>query len=655
MGGVTSTRASDTGASPFLDATAPIDASDDEIRRAVDEAEIPPLLPALAYVTGDLTLLRDDLQPDPRLIALPQGGLSEEQQALARELALDVLIRFRDGGSRPAPPPSPDELVRIMEFAVGQPDMFAYVPLLEEELALRGEDRRGPDWTKSQVAPDRELSVAVIGAGMSGLLAAYRLSQAEVPFAVFEKNADVGGTWFENTYPGCRVDNPNHNYSYSFAQRHDWPLHFSSQDVLLDYFQHCTQSFGLRERIRFGTEVLSATWSDDDARWTLAVRRPDGAEEVVVADAIVSAVGQLNRPNVPDIPGRDAFAGPSFHSARWDHHADLRGKRVAVIGTGASAVQFVPEIAEIAARVVVFQRTPPWLAPTPEYHDGVPHGLRWLYAHVPSYSEWNRFWIFWKMGDASLPNVRVDPDWSRSDSVSAANDFMRAMLTAYIEAEFADRPDLVPKVVPTYPVGAKRILRDNGVWARALKRENVELVTEPIREITRDAIVTVDGRDHAVDVIVYGTGFRASEFLMPMSVTGRGGVDLHERWDGDARAYLGITVPGFPNLFCLYGPNTNIVINGSIIYFSECEVRYVLGCIELLLRGRHRALEVRADVHDAYNERVDAENLRMAWGASDVNSWYKNAHGHVAQNWPFSLLEFWRRTLRPDPDDFELT
>jgi 4-hydroxyacetophenone monooxygenase len=652
---VTSTDASTPAASPFLAAIEPIEATDEEIRRALEEAEVPPLLPALAYLTGDLTLLREDLRPDPLLLALPQGGMSPEQQAAARALALDALIRYRDGGSRPAAPPSPRDLVRIMEFAVGGSEMDEYVPLLEEELALRGDDRRGPQWTKSQVAPDTDFSVAVIGAGMSGLLVAHRLAQAEVPFVVFEKNRDVGGTWFENSYPGCRVDNPNHNYSYSFAQRHDWPFHFSSQDVLLDYFQHCAEAFGLRERIRFATEVLSATWSEDDARWTLVVRLPDGSEERVVAHAVVSAVGQLNRPNLPDIAGRDTFAGPSFHSARWDHDVGLRGKRVAVIGTGASAVQFVPEVAGYAEHLVVFQRTPPWLAPTPEYHDGVPHGLRWLYAHVPSYSEWNRFWIFWKMGDASLPNVRVDPQWSQVGSVSAANDFMRAMLTAYLEAEFADRPDLVPKVVPTYPVGAKRILRDNGVWARALKRDNVELVGEPIREITRDGIVTRDGHEFAVDVIVYGTGFEASKFLMPMTVTGRGGVDLHEQWGGDARAYLGITIPGFPNLFCLYGPNTNIVINGSIVYFSECEVRYVLGCIELLLRERHRALDVRKDVHDAYNERVDAENSRMAWGASDVNSWYKNEHGHVAQNWPFSLLEFWQRTLRPDPEDFELT
>jgi len=209
-------------------------------------------------------------------------------------------------------------------------------------------------------------------------------------------------------------------------------------------------------------------------------------------------------------------------------------------------------------------------------------------------------------------------------------------------------------VIPTYPPAAKRLLRDNGVWAGALKRDNVRLVTDGIREITPTGIITTDGVAHDVDVIIYGTGFQASKFLTPMKVTGRDGIDLHEHWEGDARAYLGITIPGFPNLFCLYGPNTNIVINGSIIYFSECGVRYILGCLGLLLDGGHRALDARKDVHDAFNERLDAENAMMSWGWSEVSSWYKNEHGHVAQNWPFTLLEYWQRTLAPDPDDYEL-
>jgi 4-hydroxyacetophenone monooxygenase len=642
--------------SPFVGEIEPITESDAEIRAALEAAEVPPLLPALAYLTGDLSVLREGLRPDPLLLSMPQSGLTEAQLAEARELALETLIRFRGGGGRPAPPPSEADLLRIMEFAVGGgSDMEPYLPLLEEELAVRGDDRRAPTWRKPDVAPDVDFEVVVIGAGMSGLLVAHRLQQAGVHFVIVEKNADVGGTWLENTYPGCRVDNPNHNYSYSFAQRHDWPLHFSTQDVLLDYFRRCADAFGLRDDIEFETEVLSATWSEGERSWAVQVRRSDGRIETIDANAVVSAVGQLNRPLFPDIRGRDSFEGSSFHSAHWDHSIDLRDKRVAVIGTGASAAQFIPEIAPRVGELAVFQRTPPWFGPTDDYHATVEPGLRWLYAHVPSYSEWNRFHIFWKMGDGVLAGVRVDPDWEpKGLAVGLFNDILRQLLTGYLGAEFADRPDLLERVVPSYPPGAKRLLRDNGVWAGALKRDNVQLITDPIREITPKGVVTADGVAHDVDVIIYGTGFQASKFLTPMKVTGRGGIDLHDHWDGDARAYLGITVPGFPNLFCLYGPNTNIVINGSIIYFSECGVRYILGCLGLLLRGAHRALDVRKDVHDAFNEQVDAENALMAWGWSDVSSWYKNEHGHVAQNWPFTLLEYWQRTLAPDPGDYEL-
>lgn len=630
-----------------------ITATDDELRAYLADAEIPPLLPALAYATGDLSLLRDDLRPDPHLLALPQGGMSAEQQDTARALALDALIRLRDDDTRLAAPPSRDDLVRIMEHVVGGAAMGDYVPLLEEELALRGDDRRGPQWRKADIAPDTDFSVVVIGAGMSGILTAYRLAQAGIDYTVVEKNEDVGGTWFENTYPGCRVDNPNHNYSYSFAQRHDWPLHYSNQEVLLGYFRDCARDFGVLDHIRFRTEVRSATWDDATDTWSVVVRTPDGSDETLVANAVVSAVGQLNRPHFPEIPGIDTFEGVSFHSARWDHDAPIDGARVAVIGTGASSVQFTPEIAPRAGELFLFQRTPPWLGPSPDYHEAVPEGQRWLYAHVPTYSEWNRFWMFWRMGDGSIPGVRVDPDWdSANGTVSAINDMMRTMFASYLEREFADRPDLLPHVIPTYPPGAKRLLRDNGVWAGALTRDNVTLVTDGIREITPTGIVTVDGTAYDVDVIVYGTGFQASNFLTPMQVTGSAGVDLHEQWAGDARAYLGITIPGFPNFFCLYGPNTNIVINGSIIYFSECGVRYIVGCLELLLRTHHGSLDVRKDVHDEFNEQVDAENRMMAWGWSDVHSWYKNEHGRVAQNWPFTLLDYWQRTLAPDPNDY---
>ncbi|MEL7209571.1 MAG: NAD(P)/FAD-dependent oxidoreductase, partial [Actinomycetota bacterium] len=337
--------------------------------------------------------------------------------------------------------------------------------------------------------------------------------------------------------------------------------------------------------------------------------------------------------------------GPAFHSARWDHTVPLAGRRVAAIGTGASGAQFIPAIADEVEHLSVYQRTPPWFIPTPDYTDALPDGLRWLFAHLPGYANWYRLWLFWRYYEGMLPATVVDDDWDGGGrSVSPLNEMVRIMLAEYVEEQFGDDPDLRDAVMPDYPPAAKRMIRDDGSWARALRSDTVNLVTEPIERITADGVRTADGVEHPADVIIYGTGFAASDFLVPMQVVGRDGLDLHEAWGGDARAHLGMTVPGFPNLFLMYGPNTNIVINGSIIYFSECEAHYIVQAVRRLAEGPHRSMDVREDVLDAYAERVDQANRRMAWGASDVSSWYKNANGRVTQNWPFSLLEFWQQT-----------
>jgi 4-hydroxyacetophenone monooxygenase len=632
----------------LLGAAEPIDASDDELRAVVADADPFALVVAVAHATGDLSLVRDDFAPDQLMLLQEDAGKAPEQIAEMRRLAAEALLRHRDAGTPPPRTLTADELRHMLRFLVGE-QVDDYLPVLEEELALDDADLRAPGWRKDDVAADVPFRVAIIGAGMSGLLAAHRLQQAGIDFVVLEKDPDVGGTWFENTYPGCRVDVPNHFYSYSFAQTGEWPGFFSTQAALLDYFRACADEFGLRPHIRFGTEVVDATFDEASQQWI--VRTNEGTDTY---DAVISAVGQLNRPSFPDIPGRDTYAGETFHSARWDHGIDLTGKRVAVIGTGASAAQFIPHVAEAAAELLVFQRTPPWLVPTPNYQDDLPDGMRWLLRHVPDYARWDRLWVFWKMHEGLLPAAEVDPAWpDQAHSISALNDMVRMLFAAYYDEQFPE-PELREKVLPTYPPLAKRVLRDNGIWSRTLHRDDVELITTGIEAITEKGIRTVDGVEHVVDVLIYGTGFQASHFLTPMTVKGRGGADLHEQWDGNARAYLGVTVPGFPNLFLLYGPNTNIVINGSIIYFSECEVRYVLEGLRLLLEGGYATMDVRRDVHDAYNAAVDEANARMAWGAADVHSWYKSASGRVAQNWPFSLLEYWRRTLAPDPDDYVL-
>jgi 4-hydroxyacetophenone monooxygenase len=319
-------------------------------------------------------------------------------------------------------------LRRIMSHVAGAEIPEQYTDFLMDEMALEGASSRDPQWEAPHREAGSKLNVLVIGAGMSGLLAGIRLSQAGVPFTILDKNAEVGGTWLENTYPGCRVDSSNHMYSYSF-EPHVWPQYFSTQPVLLDYFRGIAERHGLREHIRFNTTVHDAAWDDDRALWRVRVTTADGREETLEANTVITAVGQLNRPRYPDIPGRDSFGGEAFHSAEWRHDVDLTGKRVAVIGTGASAFQFVPEIAAKVAQLTVFQRTPPWAFPAPHYHHDIEAGKNWLLQHVPAYGKWWRFLLFWSATDGFLPGVTADDDWTGDPkAVGQANAEFRELL-----------------------------------------------------------------------------------------------------------------------------------------------------------------------------------------------------------------------------------
>ena len=625
------------------------DADDDVIRRALDDAELPALLMCVAAVTGDTDILTPEIRPDYHDRS-GQGGLTESQRQIARDRLLQRLREYRDAGGPEPAAPSSQLLTEIVQWVMGS-ETEDFLPLLREELVLAHEDPKAPTWSKAALASERPFKVAIIGAGMSGLAAAYRLLQADVDVTIFEKNVDVGGTWFENRYPGCRVDVNNHLYSYSFAPRSDWPLHFSTHDMLRQYFRDVGERTNVRKHVRFTTEVADVRWDEEAALWKLTPASGSAPEEFHV---VISAVGQLNRPLIPKIDGLDNFAGRLVHSATWDPELDFTGKRVVVVGTGASAVQLVPEVAKIASHLTVLQRTPVWLMPTPDYHAPVADGLIWLLQHVPYYAQWYRFWLMMPLLHGVLAAAEVDPAYPPTErAISATNDQLRAVLTQALESAYADRPDLLAKSIPAYPVGAKRMCRDNGNWPSALKRDNVSLVTEGIDHIEPRGVVTADGILHEADVVVFATGFQAADFLMPMTVTGRDGRNLHEYWAGNARAYLGVTIPGFPNFFTLYGPNTNLVVHGSIIFFSECEISYVLDAVRQLLATDHRSLDVRTDVYDKYNEEVDAANAMRAWGWSSVSTWYKNTFGRSAQNWPFTVLEFWHRTRHIDAGDYD--
>lgn len=631
----------------------PISASDEEIAAMVEGAELPALMAALAALTGDSNLIAADVQHPAKSMSAsisPQGGMDEAMQKRARERAAAAIIAYRDSGS-PRTIPSDEALVASMQYITRDP-RNDYLPLLRNELSLAG-DANAPLWEKSKIAPKRNFRVAVVGGGLAGVLAAHRLKQAGVDFTVFEKRKDVGGVWLANTYPGCRLDTPNFAYSYSFAQNSKWSCQFSGQEEIWQYIRSVAETAGILENIVFDTEVLGLQF-DKGTNWTVTWQTGTAPEQSACFDAVITAVGQLDRPSIPEIPGLQSFAGEAFHSATWPAGIDITGKRVAVVGTGASAFQIVPNIVDQVGRLLVVQRNPPWMLPTPNYHEKINTGMAWLLSHIPTYGRWYRFWQFWIAAEGRLPLTEVESDWEHPVSVSRANERLRQECVEYLHQQYASRPDLADAMTPSYPPGAKRMLRDNGVWAKALMSPQTRLVSGSIERIEGSTVHFTDGTTEDVDVIVFATGFQASQYLEPMRVEGEGGRDLHKEWNGNARAYRGITVPGYPNLFMMAGPNTGVVVNGSAIFQMECAMSYVLDAIRLLLETNSAAIDTRVDAFERYNAYVDAGNLQRAWGIERVNSWYKNKFGRASQTWPYTLLDYWSLTRSVESSDHEL-
>ena len=625
---------------PFAD-------SDDAIREWLEEVSIPTLLVSCVHMSGDASLLDGPVRPQGAMLNEIQGYLSEEDKAAARATAFEIIRDYRDRGCPEPAPVGPDLVKRMMDFLIGSPVPDEYVPMMLEEVGLEGVDARADPGPREVPAG---FVAVVIGCGMSGLLAAIRLGQAGIPYVVVEKNSGAGGTWFENTYPGARVDVGNHFYCYSFEPSDHWSEYFSQQPELQAYFDRVMRKHGVDEHVRWNTEVTAATWDEALQQWRVDL----DTGETLMATTVISAVGQLNRPHVPDVPG--TFDGPSFHTARWDHSVDLTDKDVVMVGAGATGVQLAPAIADRVRSLTIIQRSAQWMFPNPNYHEPVGDGMRWALRHLPFYGRWLRFLIFFPGCDAGLAAAKVDPDWvPQETSVSEINDFARMMFTEWIESQLPDDPELLAKVLPDYPATGKRTLQDNGSWLRTLRRDDVELVRAGVSRLEADGVVDSDGVKHSADVLVWSTGFAYHEPLMPITIRGRGGVDLREHWGDRPRAYLGVTVPGFPNFFCLYGPGTNLASGGSIIFATECEVRHVMACLDALLDGGHRTIEPRRGSYDDYYERSQAEMRTMVWASPHIqHNYYVNDNGEVHGLNPWRTVDYWEWTRSVDLDDYEL-
>ncbi len=622
------------------------------LSEAVAMANVPTLLMVLVQMTGDLRWLEAPYAPQRGrgLDDNDSGGLPNHIQDEIRAAAFRAIVAWSDGKPLALPEPSPELLARMLKVSMGEPIPEEYGRNVAAGLGIGPEARK-----MRRLDVPGGFKAIIIGAGVSGICAAIRFKQAGIPFQIFEKDDAVGGTWYENRYPGCGVDTPNHLYSFSFAP-HDWQHYFALRDELYAYFHGVAETHGILPDVRLNTPVRKAEWDEGAQCWEVTVETPDGQSETHRSDIVISGVGVLNISHVPPIDGLDSFEGPSFHTAQWPEDCDLEGKRVAIVGNGATAMQVVPAIADKVAHLTVFARSKQWAAPFPKFRKRVPEPIRFLLQEVPLYQAWYRQRLAWTFNDRIHPSLQKDPDWPRPDTaLNAENEAHRRHFVAYMREELGDRQDLLDKVMPDYPPFGKRMLLDNG-WFRTVARPDVDLVAERLERVEGRTLIAGDGSRHTADVLILATGFKATALLSSYEVRGRGGLSVSDAWDGDdARAYLGTTVSGFPNFFTLLGPNVGLGHGGSIITPIENQMDYVMSLLEKMFETRTDAVEVREDVYRAYNDRVDAAHERMVWTHPGMDNWYRNTRGRVVAITPWRNDDFWRMTREADLDNYILT
>ena len=625
--------------------------TESEVRAALAQAVPNVLRLALYEATRDPELAAMEVERKPYWGgAFYVSELTEQHVARVREMAAQFIMQ----GGTAGPKPADDELRAMMDLLIGQPvSDFNYEigrgDLIDDPFPL------GVEWEKEPSAETKQaFHVVIIGAGLAGLSTGIQLDRLGIPYTIVERNEDVGGTWWVNDYPEARVDIASHHYQYSFMKNHPWRHYFATQGELLDYARSVATQFDLRRSIRLSTMVTSADWDEDSATWRVGVRGPDGQEEMLVSNAVISAAGLFNSVNMPDIPGIGDYRGRMFHTTAWDHGYDYSGKKVALIGAGSTGAQLMPALAAKAEHLTVYQRSPQWVSAIEGYRAEISAEVQWLFDNVPNYWGWYSYFTFCiNMGGDPEGLQNVDPEWQRTGGqISHRNDELRKHNIGYIQSKIGHRPELAEKLTPRFAPFAKRPVVDNG-WFDALNRPNVDLVTSPIERITADGIQSEDG-DRTFDLIVLGAGFKTERYLWPVAYRGRGGLSLEEAWEKDgARAYLGISVPDFPNLFVIYGPNGQ-ARSGGLIKWLEIWSRYALRTIVKLIENGHRSASVRHDVHDDYNRRMDEALKLCVWGQEGSDSYYVNSFGRSSVNMPWKPAEFYEWVREPDLDKYDV-
>ena len=616
------------------------------LERALDSASFPVIAALLVHFTGDISILDKLPKPNQVVLGETQGFLTHKDKQIIKNIALKEIGRFySNSAADDIYIPSNEELNKMMNFIVGEEVSSDYVPMMLGDLNITTHTSK-PNF----LATKSNLEVLIIGAGMSGILAAIKLAEIGIKYKIYEKNNDLGGTWYENQYPGSRVDIANHFYSYSFEENHQWSEHFSRQPELLDYFKKCFHKYDIQKNTYFETQVTDMKFDELNQEWSVN-SICHGEKKTESISIVISCVGQLNQPKVPEINGLKKFQGNMFHSSQWPNFDVISGKKVAVVGTGASAFQIVPSIAKSCKELTIFQRSPPWMFPNPQYHEEVDDGKKWLLKNLPFYSRWYRFLLFYPGSDQLLDSLFIDPAWKvRSDSINQKNDAMRELFTAAMLGQISDQ-SLVDKVIPDYPPFGKRMLQDNGAWLQALHLPNVTLLSEGVECISSKGVVS-SGKELEFDTIIFATGFRAQDFFSPINIDGGSG--SYDKIYGDSpRSYLGITFSSMPNFFAMYGPGTNLAHAGSIIFNSECQINYICSAIKYMLSNNFKVIRVKPEIEKQYQDRFDKRHEKMVWQHSKVSSWYQNSKGKVVTTSPWRLVEYWNWTNKFNQDDYE--
>ena len=630
---------------------------DKRLEAALAKANLPTLACILVHLTGDRAWIEGRFRPSRTrgLDDNDSGGYPDEVADEIRSAARRALLEWFEGKPLAKPNLSDAELIEMMGISLGENIPPEYALMVRGELQLPGSEARAGVGSLADAAP-QDFSAIIIGAGISGLCAAVNLAAAGIPYTIIERQNCVGGVWSENCYPGAGCDVPSYLYSYSFSP-FDWSRFFAGRQEIHQYLRSVAESFDVLDHIRFGLEVTEACYDDASETWSLEMIAEDGSRQSLRGNILISAVGAFNKPRLPAVPGLDSFQGASVHTAHYPRGGlDLDGKRVVLIGNGASAMQVGPAIADRVSKLTIIQRTPQWVAPFPKFAQDIPDELRWLLQEVPLYRLWYRLRLSWAFNDKLYEALQQDPDWpSDGTSINAVNDSHRIALTDYARRELANASELLPRVVPDYPPFGKRMLLDNG-WFKTLARANVRLVDSGVKSVFENGVVLNDDTVVEADVLIWATGFDVVNFIAPMKVKGKGGVTLQKDWGGDdARAYLGTVVHGYPNFFCLYGPNTQFGHGGSLITILERQMHYVMSLLEQMFTQGISSVEVRQSVFDDYNRKVDELHSGMVWTFPGVETYYKNSKGRVVDNNPFRVIQFWEMTEKADLGDYNVS